>query len=300
MMRPSEADQKSLNLPEFVVFQVKITPTFEFEQTGSGFPCKTEAKANELVKMIEEKNNASPNVVLFSWEGGFALGTVSNMQATYEELVLYTFHKPQVHDGKLCGFSLRLYKMGLDNPPELVKEEMLPTTDLQEAQALFEAKDTKPKDQENKLSTIPSAPIPIAHQTALRESQFLVLSKLFPETIRLLKSHDPKNRQAAYEAYQRENFAITGKMDGHLSFNEEQFKATANALVNNNRRKNKGLDPIDVELVTGWFIRNYSGMTPEQRAIALKSRGLNPPSAEAIRKICTRLKLPAARKPGFH
>lgn len=296
----NEDHQKRYGYPKFIVFQARVTPTFEIEQTGSGIPCSTEEKVKEIKELIEAKNDPSPTVTLVSWAGGFTLGAMSHRDMTWDERVLFPLPKHERHDGNACGYSIQEFEHSLDNPPKLINEKMLPTIDLEEAKILFANHCKEIRRQKEKPKSKPEPSISELGSAALKESQFQVLSKSYPETVKLLKTAKSKDARAVYESYQRESFALTGKMAGALTFTEEQFMATAKAMANKKRRKNRGTDPIDFELVAGWFMQGYSEMTPDQRYAALRNKGLNPASPEAIRKACTRLKLPPKRKPGVH
>jgi hypothetical protein len=295
-------NQLAFNVPEFVVFQARVTPTFEVEQVGSGFPCKDEAKAKEIYQVIVAKNSAVPHVVMFNWDGGFWIATITNTEAWYDELVLFPYHKPKKFGKQLSLFSLRHFKHSLGKPAEMIKEEMLPTTDSAVAEKLFQQRNAELKAEEaakNKAPT-PQPSTIVSMSAALKESQLLVLAKAFPETVKFLQATTSAKPDEVYAAYQRDIFKTTGKMDEPLTFNADQFDETVKALTNSHRRKKMGIDPIEYELVVGWILRGYGKMTPLKRAAALKIRGLYPPSSEAIRKICKRLKLPTIRKPGFH
>jgi hypothetical protein len=63
----------------FVVFPVIITPELELKQVGEGILCADEAEATETRNEIQElKKQKTPAVVLASWDGGFALSTISD------------------------------------------------------------------------------------------------------------------------------------------------------------------------------------------------------------------------------
>jgi hypothetical protein len=66
-------NQKLLQCPPFLAFQMRLTSDFEVEQMGDGFPCRNEARANEIIKIIEAKNVPVPRVVLANWPGHFGL-----------------------------------------------------------------------------------------------------------------------------------------------------------------------------------------------------------------------------------
>jgi hypothetical protein len=295
-------NQKKFNVPEFIVFQARVTPVFEVEQVGSGFPCKDEAKAKEIYQLVVAKNLNVPIVVLVSWDGGFAIATASIPEAWYDELVLFHYHNPQKCGNKLSLFSLRYFKHCLGKPPEMIKEEMLPTMDSAVAEALLQQRNAELKAEEEakrkksgpQLSTI------ISSSATLKESQLLVLAKAFPETVKFLQTPSGANAKDVYAAYQRDIFRTTGKMDEPLTFNQEQFYRTIKTLNNRRRRTKMGIDPIEYELVVGWFFRGYGNMPPQARTDALKQHGLHPPTADAIRQMCKRLKLPSLRKPGSH
>ncbi len=295
-------NQKLLQCPPFLAFQMRITSDFDIEQMGDGFPCKDEAIAKEIVQIIQAKNLPVPIVVLFSWGGGFWIGTMSNPDEYYDECVLFCYNKPQKVGEQFSGFSLRHFKRHLGKPPEMVKEEMLPTTDRAMAEKLFQrriaeikaAELAKPKESSPPPSTSVQPP------ANLKESQLLVLSKAFPETVKILQSNNRAEPEEAYAAYRRDIFRTTGKMDEPLMFNQAQFDITKKALNNKNRRAKMGIDPIEYELVVGWYFRGYGNMPPPARVTALKKRGLHPPTADGIRKMCKRLKLPQLRKPGLH
>jgi hypothetical protein len=128
----------------------------------------------------------------------------------------------------------------------------------------------------------------------LEGNRLQCLSKAYPETVALLSKPNAATAHAAFKAYQRETLALTGNLIGTLE--RSAFMDAARALTAADRRKNSAFD-VAFELMAGWHVRGYRLMTPEDRADALKTLGLNY-TPEAIRKKCSRLKLPAARKHG--
>lgn len=285
----------------FLAFQMRVTSDFEIEQMGDGFPCKDEARAKEIIQIIEAKNIAVPRVVLASWAGHFGLVTATNIDISYEELVLHHFYKPQKSGKQLCGFSLRHFRRCLGKPGEMIKEVMLPTTDSQIAEKMLKERsgeflESKPQ----KYNQSPNELEALSKSRTLGESQLLVLSKAFPESVKFLQKKEKSPPQEVYDAFKRDVFALTGKTEEQLLLNQNQFEELTKRIRKNQRNKQKGIDPIEYELVGGWFFKGYANMTPEQRGDALKKLGLNPPSSGAITKICLRLKLPRVRKPGKH
>jgi hypothetical protein len=139
-----------------------------------------------------------------------------------------------------------------------------------------------------------------AKSVTLKESQLLVLAKAFPESVKYMQSDEKASPQEVYDAFKRDVFALTGKLEDSLLLDQQQFENLQKQIRKNKRNKQKAIDPIERELVGGWYFKGYADMTPEQRQSALKNLGLNPPSARAISKICIRLKLPRIRKPGKH
>jgi hypothetical protein len=292
-------DQKRFNCLPFVVFQLRITSKFEIEQMGEGFPCRDEAKAKQMLEVIQEKNDPVPRVCLAAWAGQFGFVTMTNLDFFYEELVFFVYHNPQKVGEQMSGFSLRHFRRTLGGPGKMISEEMIPTTDPSIAEQLFKEKsakfvnesDQKPKQSEAELEAIHKS-------TGLKESQLLALSKAFPETVKLMQKTEKSQPKEVYDAFKRDNYALTGVMVDKLLLSQQQFEDLAKRLRNNQRNKQNGIDPIEYELVGGWFFKRYADMSPEQRREALQKLNLNPPSADAIRKICGRLKLPSIRKPG--
>jgi len=300
VQRLAPETQKKWQVPEFLVFQARITPTFGIEQMGSGYPCKDEATAKEISELIKAKNQAVPHVGLASWRGGFCILEMNN-PAWYEEMVLFCYNKPQKIGDQISSFSLRHFKFCLGKPPEMIKEEMLPTTKREVAENLLRQRHAEFQAEAAAKQISPSEAAANAKEAAaLHESQLLVLSRVFPETIKIFKSPPNRTPESIYAAYQRDIFASTGEMYEPLTFNKEQFLKTAMSLYNRRRRKKRGIDPLAYELVAGWFYRGYGNMTPENRAIALKERGFDQMTPQAIRILCKRLRLPSQRKPGFH
>jgi hypothetical protein len=294
-------NQKLLQCPPFLAFQMRITSDFEVEQMGDGFPCRNEARANEIIKIIEAKNVPVPRVVLANWPGYFGLVTVTNFDAWYDELVLFHYHQPKKLGEQLSKFSLRHYRRCLGKAAEMVKEEMLPTTDPQIAQQLFKEKHNELIKEEAKKQNQSTEKSNSTQWTAeLMESEFLVLSKAFPETIHLMRKADISTKQEVYDAFRRDMFALTGNFEDSLLVSQQQFEELTKRRRKNRRNKQAGIDPIEFELVAGWFLKGYANMTPEKRRDALQKLGLNPPSSGALNKICLRLKLPRIRKPGKH
>ena len=277
----------------FVVFPIRITPELDLKQTGEGILCADEAQANRTRNNIASKNQDVPHVVLASWQGGFALATVSNIQKFRRHLELFRFHVPKVVEGSRCRFALRLYDDYIDKPPTLVWEKLLQVTNRRAAEKLFRQKDAELRAQQaekNKLQNAPQA------EPSLTQSQLKVLSKSYPETIAFFTKSRTATVDAIFKAYQRETLALFGTTVGTLD--KAEFKKTAQVLLNASRRKNPARDAVGFELVVGWRLRNYDRMTPQERFDALKQRGFEVSTPEAVRKICERLKLPSVRKRG--
>jgi hypothetical protein len=278
-----------------IVFPARLKEDLTFEQTAEGFPCLNESEAQFVAQAIQDKNRKTPVVALASWSGHFALATLTNEEYFRKELVLFTFHEPKVVNGVRCGHALRIYKYFLDKPREIVWEEILPTTDVKVAQNLLEKKHSEllkhEVEQKKKLKNSAAQ-----SGAELSTSQLKVLSKAYPKTIAYLQSPDKKNLEPAFSAYKQETLAVTGRLVETLS--KSEFDSVAAILRNAARRKNPPINDVEFQLVVGWRLRGYDKMTPEQRFEALKELGLKPPSPEAVRKICERLKLPSARKPG--
>ena len=279
----------------FVVFPVEITPELELKQTGEGILCDDEAEATEIRNEIQKNKMVAktPPVVLASWNGGFTIATVTKERKWRRKFQFVTFKTAKLVSEKLCGFSLRIYEGYLDEPLKLVSEDFLPTIDKQTAEELARLKTAKVRQEAEDQIKIQNAP---QVEQTLIQSQLKVLAKSYPETVAFFTNPKHGNAQEAYAAYQRETFALTGQLEGTL--NKTEFVKTAKALKNAARRKNPALDAVEFQLVSGWRLRGYDRMTPQQRYDNLKSLGLAPASPEAVRKICERLKLPAVRKPG--
>jgi hypothetical protein len=281
----------------YIVFPARITPNLELEQTGDGFPCCNESQANEVIKVIEGKNQQVPHVGLVSAPGFFAIGTLTNIDLYQERLVLFKFHVAKTINGQRCGFALRLYKYFTDKPRELVLEEMLPTSNSRVAEKIMRQKDAELKAKvaiEKQKFLVAEAKT--KSELNLIPSQLKVLSKAYPDTVVFLTNPKVANAEAAFAAYQRETLALTGHLVGALS--KTEFKKAARVLRNASRRKNLALNAVEFELVAGWRLRGYDRMTPKGRFDALKQLGLEVSTPEAVRKICERLKLPSVRKRG--
>ena len=280
-----------------VVFPTRVTPTFDLEQTGDGIPCANETMANEIVQVIQAKNQTVPHVGLMSVPGFFSIATISNVDVCRDNLVLFKFHVPRIINGERCGFSLRIYKTSLDKPRELSWEKMLPTTNSRTAQKLFRQKNEEMKVEEMASKRACAlADAKTKSEPNLSAIQLKVLSKAYPETVAFLAKPDAGNAAAAFAAYQRETLALTGHLTGSLD--KDEFAKAAKVLINASRRKNPALNDVEFQLVAGWRLRGYDRMTPQQRFDDLKNIGLQPASPDAVRKICERLELPSQRKPG--
>jgi hypothetical protein len=274
-----------------IVFPARVTDDFKIEQTASGFPCVNEGQANQIVRVIEERNHA-PQVVLVSAHGFFTLATFRT-EISCERLNLFQFPVPVTKYGITYGFALRLWKYSIDSPRELISEDLLPTTDYKTAEKIMRDKDMESaltKSLDAKSSSI-AAP---AVEPALIQSQLLFLSKSYPETVGFLKNPKAGNADAAYAAYQRETLVVTGQLDGTLD--KDQYKQTARQLENASRRKLPEQNPVEYELIANWKLRGYDAMTPDERFNNLKRLGFEPVSPEAIRKTCERLKLPTKNR----
>lgn len=290
----------SWNNTEFIVFIGRITPLFEIEQVGAGYPCGTEARAKEIAQIVEAKNETHPHVVLISWDGGFWIGTVFPQNASYRELVLYRYKEIQRRGKRSYRFSLRHFKTYLGKPAEMIKEEFLTTQNAKTAQEIFERRDAEIKSENALKAKESQSKSPPAQPQCLQISQLLVLSRVFPETVKLLLNPIGVSHADAYAAYQRDLVMSGRKTDELLTLTHAQLIEIAKSINKKRRQEQNGVDEIEYELVAGWFFRGYANMTPEMRAEALRTRGLSPPSGDAIRKMCKRLKLPSIRKPGPH
>jgi hypothetical protein len=281
----------------FVVFPTRVTPTHDLEQTSEGIACDDEASATSFAELINGKNRTVPHVGLMSAPGFFGIATASNVDLVRPQLDLFRFRVAKMDNGKPCGFALRYQNYFLDKSPEVIWEELLPTTELKTARKLKRKKqaelDAKEADARAIFEKGNAAAKAEPNLTAMRLE---VLAKAYPDTVAFLKNPNPANAEAVFAAYQRETFVLTGRMDGTLP-DSERLK-TAKAMINAIRRKNPAINEVEYQLVAGWRLRGYDRMTPQQRYDDLKSLGLQPASPEAIRKICERLKLPSQRKPG--
>lgn len=280
---------------EHVVFPIQITPELELKQTGEGILCVSEDRANQVRNRIalNHQNKNTPPVVLLSWQGGFTLGTVTDIQEFRECFELFCFHTRKVVEGRDCGFALRLYHDYLCKPRVLIWEKLLPVTDKHEAQKLFHQKaDELHAQQAQKVKAQNLQQV----EPSLIQSQLKVLSKSYPETVGFFTKHEQTTVDAMFKAYQRETLALFGTLVGTLDNTE--FKKAAKGLLNASRRKNPARDAVGFELVVGWRLRGYDRMTPLERFNALKQLGLGVSTPEAMRKICERLKLPSVRKRG--
>ena len=290
--KPDQPFEHSGKIFPFIVFSARVTPTFELEQAGSGFPCVSESHADSIVEVIRGKNQDVPHVGLISWEGGFAIGTLTNIECVQNQMVLFALNSPKIIDGQQCGFYIRIYKCFIDKPRELESEIPLMTIDPKIAQEIFQKKDREmAMEHSRKVKEQAIADGKLKSQPSLLNSQLEVLAKAYPDTVELLKNPDPSKINEIFAAYQRETLALTGTLIG-TSLDKSEFMKTALALMNSARRKNPGINPIMFQLVAGWRHCGYDRMTPEQRFKDLKARGLQPSTPDAVRKMCERLKLP--------
>lgn len=292
--------QAELESEPIVVFQIRITETFEWEQCGSGFPCRDEPKAEEVQKVIDRKNQTVPVVMKMSWQGHFGIVTMTNYEMCYDEFTFYIYHQPKKVGATSSKFAIRKYEHFLGKPKRLAMEEMLVADDKEKALELFKTRNDEIRSEE--LASLPARNTGQNAQEiqSLNESELLVLEKSFPETVPILRGDIKASPEETYAAYQRDIFSHSGKMPEPIKFNEAQFIKVATELFNKRRRAKLGIDPVAYELVTGWYFRGYARMTPQGRADAIKERGFGTFSGEKIRKTCEKLKLPALRQPGHH
>jgi hypothetical protein len=277
----------------YAVFPIRVTPELILEQTGEGILCFSEEDANQIRNRIASSPQEVPPVVLISWQGGFCLGTLSDVQKSKRCLVLFQLHVPKVVEGLDCGFALRLYDDYACKPRVLIWEKYLPVTDKEEAEKLL-----RKKEAELRAQQVEKDKLQIRRQIeqSLTKSQLRVLSKSYPETVALFTNPEKTMGDAVFKAYQRESLALFGTVVGTLD--KVEFKNAAKALINASRRKNPVRDAVGFELVVGWRLRGYDRMMPKERFDALKQIGLEVSTPEAVRKICERLKLPPVRKRG--
>ena len=281
----------------FAVFAVRVTASLEVEPLGEGFPCNDREHVNEVLQVIQKKNQQVPDVNLISMPGSFHIGTSSNEEIHKPTLILYTLFEPRFENGCKCGFALHFYKYFLDKPRELVWEKLLPTMVSDEAEQLFQA-ERKRVNAEDTAASLQRAQAlaAVKSEPSLITMQLKVLSKAYPETVKYLQNPDPANARDAYAAYQRETLVLTGHLDGTLDLQE--YGKLAKSLQNAQRRKNPPINDVEFQLVAGWRLQGYDQMTPEQRYSHLKCLGFDAASPDAVRKICERLELPTVRKPG--
>jgi len=298
-IQPSPAEKEKYGLPPCIVYQAVINEKLEAKQTGSGLPCSTKEHADEVLKIIEYKNGKNPAVGLMSWAGGFAIGEITKADMGYYDFGIKILKPSKRHRGKKCGFELLQYHHTLDNEPKVIKTILIPTLDKSQARAICREKMQKILDNYKKQKTIPPEAATAAKESEkLLESQLIVLSKVYPETAKVFINKAANAPEKVYEAFLRDNYIITGQLPVSIPFNQEQLNKIIRSAMRIKRGGKNSLDPIEVELVTGWFLKGYANMTPPDRQKAMAALGLNPPNADAIRKICSRLKLPAMRKPG--
>lgn len=277
----------------FVVFPIQITSELNLEQTGEGILCADEAEANRIRNSIALYRQETPHIVLASWQGGFALGALSDVQHFKRCLELFQFHVPKFFEGQSCGFAIRLYDVYTNKTRVLIWEKLLPVTDKDEAEKLL-----REKESELRIKQIEKDKIQVTQQIepSLIQSQIKVLSKSYPETIAFFTKPETATIEAIFKAYQCETLALYGTLIGTLG--KTEFQKAAKGLLNASRRKNPARDAVSFELVVGWRLRGYDRMTPKTRFEALKQLGFEVSTSEAIRKICERLKLPVVRKRG--
>ena len=193
-------------------------------------------------------------------------------------------------------FSLRVCRRRLGKPTEILSEEPILATDLNQAKLIFRERSQGFSNKQ----TVHSEQNVVKHwqaSTLLSKSQLLVLKRAFPQTVRALTATKKASRKEVHECFLRDAFAITGVMSRDLTLSTAQFFELVKQH-RNKRNKPSLINQVEYELVAGWFFRGYCTMTPEQRLTALKGKNLFVSTPEAIRKICKRLKLPRFMQPG--
>ena len=101
--------------------------------------------------------------------------------------------------------------MSLDNPPEIISETHLPTMDAAKARELMREKEAQIKANERKkYEQIEAQQGRPKRDPAITECQMKVLSRAYPETIKLMREKNPQLVREVYEAYKRETLAVTG------------------------------------------------------------------------------------------
>jgi hypothetical protein len=294
-----EEFQKRMEFPPYMVFQLRVTDHGGLEQVGEGFPCQNTVYADHLLEIIKSKNLKVPVVMLICWPGNFALVTMECLNAKHEQLVLFNYKEVQTQGNISSKFSIQHYLLSLGKPREMIREEFLPTIDPEIAQKLFREKSDELKQIALKEQSKPvKSPIPEHEIKQLNESQLIVLARAFPQTVKIFQEKSTSDAEIIYAAFKRDLSAITGKIDGTVTLNQQQFDDLRNRLTNKKKNKKKIIDPVEYELVGGWFFKRYAYMTPEQRKTELDKLGLEAPTPNGIRKICKKLKLPSVRKPG--
>ncbi len=282
------------------VVRMHVTPTFEVQQAGEGFPCQNATEANALVTELILKYQNVPLVGLLAGPGHFDIGTFA-FETSKRRLSLDKIDPPKEINGQQCGFSVQLFRDFLDKPSEVIWADFLPTTDPKVALKLFRKREAgiHALDKADTLKSKNCGETTKA-KPDLTAVQLKVLSKAFPETVKFFTNPDPAKVEHVFVTYRRELFALTGELIGtqNLTLDKSEFEKIASACANIKRRKNSGLNDVEVQLVAGWYLVGYDRMTPKQRHDHLQSIGLHPHSPEAVRKMCDRLQLPSARRPG--
>ena len=199
----------------FVVFPVRVTPTFDLEQTGEGIPFDDEKSASEFAQLINRKNQTVPDVVLMSAPGFFAIATVTNVDPVRGKYVLSQLKDIKIINGQKCGFAMRHYNYYVDKPRELVGEEILPAINLRAAKKLVVKKIAGMDIEQisNKI-LLEKAAAAAKEESQLTVSQLHLLSKDYPETVKFLKNQKQDKPEAVYAAFQSDMLVLTGNLVG--------------------------------------------------------------------------------------
>lgn len=282
--------QTTKKLPPYIVFQGCVNSSGGIDQLFSGHPCQDEFMFRLTQQAIEFNCFDVPVIFLGSWQGNFAIFPMW-LEFSHEELSVFCYHSPRLHNGKRCKYSIRHYRKHLNQETELISEEFLSVIKIEKASAIMREKQKQLESDADKRNQVKAA-----EQNrdmldpAMVGPQLTVLSKVYPKTVKLMRENDQSKRRALAEAFQIENLAFTGILNPPLE--KHQYAAAAKALANAARRKDLRIDPIQYAIAGGWRYKGFDKMSNKERVMELEKIGLKNLKPDTIRKLCKRLLLP--------
>jgi hypothetical protein len=239
------------------------------------------------------------SVALFSWNGGFALGQVTNVTP---RRLRYQLGRYPDHTGTLRWAVRSWTVLGDENPKcDLNWCLWLPTRT--EAAATMYFVDIQAQIRYKRAAVAPSRHEP--HRARdLTDSQLRFLAKTYPRTVALFRAQPPESMpeqarlhcEQLRKAFIEETFACSRVLlepagDG------DQLLRMAHLFAKMSARKRKA-DAVEREMILGCYDKGYCRITLPQLRQAIHAATGQTLTIDAIRQKWKRLGLPSERRRG--